>query len=200
MSKYIQEGTRSYHENGVRYVNPYRPGSAEHNDFERGWFQALKRAPERERSSCNRGALGRRNLLVLKIAPRSRNEELPDDIYVTLASKAREDLMRSPSYKPKKYGWRTKVYYARFTVNKVHLWKIGVTSNDLNARFCRADRRRLVLLRQWEYADREEAEAIERAVLKEYAADIYEGSRVLQSGGDSELFTRDVLKLDWNEK
>ena len=51
-------------------------------------------------------------------------------------------------------------------------------------------------IKSWQYAIREEAEAIERENLAEFADDGYEGDRVLRSGGDSELFTRDVLKLD----
>jgi hypothetical protein len=51
-------------------------------------------------------------------------------------------------------------------------------------------------IKSWQYATREEAEAIEREVLTEFAGDVYEGGPVLRSGGDSELFTRDVMKLD----
>ena len=39
-------------------------------------------------------------------------------------------------------------------------------------------------------------EAIEREILEEFAGDLYKGSPVLRSGGDSELFTGDVLNLD----
>ena len=58
------------------------------------------------------------------------------------------------------------------------------------------DRQIIVEIKSWQYATREEAEAIEREVLVEFADDVYDGGPVLRSGGDSELFTRDVLKLD----
>jgi len=53
-----------------------------------------------------------------------------------------------------------------------------------------------VEIKSWQYATREEAETIEREILGEFANYRYEGDPVLKSGGDSELFTRDVLKLD----
>ena len=41
-----QEGKRSYFLNKGKYENPYLPGSIEHDIFERGWSQMLKRNPE----------------------------------------------------------------------------------------------------------------------------------------------------------
>lgn len=41
-----QEGRKSYFSNKGKYENPYPPGSVEHDIFERGWSQALKRTPE----------------------------------------------------------------------------------------------------------------------------------------------------------
>ena len=40
-----KEGLRSYRKNNGHYANPYPLGSEERNLFERGWTQALKRAP-----------------------------------------------------------------------------------------------------------------------------------------------------------
>ena len=76
------------------------------------------------------------------------------------------------------------------------LWKIGITSNNLDSRYCIADRKIIVKIKTWQYATREEAEAHEREVMAEFADDVYKGDPVLRSGGDSELFTRDVLELD----
>ena len=47
MNKYREEGRKSFHKNKGRYINPYELGSNQFNDFERGWTQALKRAPDR---------------------------------------------------------------------------------------------------------------------------------------------------------
>ena len=46
MNKFIKEGGKSFQENKGRYRNPYSSGSRRHNDFERGWSQAVKRAPD----------------------------------------------------------------------------------------------------------------------------------------------------------
>lgn len=45
MDRCIKEGMLSFHECKGKYNNPYRSGSSEYNDFERGWTQALKRSP-----------------------------------------------------------------------------------------------------------------------------------------------------------
>ena len=76
------------------------------------------------------------------------------------------------------------------------LWKVGITCNNIRDRYCVADRQLIVEIESWQYATREEAESIEREILAEFADYGYEGDPVLRSGGDSELFTRDVLKLD----
>lgn len=46
MNKYIEEGMKSFRKNKSKYKNPYKPGSDEYNNFERGWSQALKRFPD----------------------------------------------------------------------------------------------------------------------------------------------------------
>jgi len=46
MNKCIKEGMKSFHESKGKYINPYRPGCNEYNNFERGWTQALKRSPD----------------------------------------------------------------------------------------------------------------------------------------------------------
>ena len=43
--KIRQAGERSYFENKGRFVCPYRHGTPEFNEFERGWVQAQKRDP-----------------------------------------------------------------------------------------------------------------------------------------------------------
>jgi|GEM_PF-2744045 len=198
MSEYIREGGRSFHKNKGQYINPYSPGSAQYNDFERGWSQALKRSPERlirEYFKAERTP-SRPRTASPELFSSKRKKELPEDIYVVLAERARERLLNESSYRPPEYGWPSKVYYARVEAYERPLWKIGVTCNNLRSRYCIADRRLIVEVKSWSYATREEAEAIEREILAEFADDLYEGDRVLRSGGDSELFTRDVLMLD----
>lgn len=43
MPEAFKLGSRKYYEDRGQYRNPYVVGTAEYNDFERGWTQALKR-------------------------------------------------------------------------------------------------------------------------------------------------------------
>jgi hypothetical protein len=198
MTQYIREGGKSFHANRGRYINPYRPGSNEFNDFERGWSQELKRSPEQTQGNypATKNALRRGDAALPELVPAKSNKEMPDDIYVRLATRALERLRNDSSYRPPQFRLGTNVYYVRIETDDMPLWKIGVTFNKLNSRYCIADRRIIVDIHSWHYASREEAEAIEREILTEFADYKYEGGRVLRSGGDGELFTRDVLKLD----
>jgi hypothetical protein len=198
MNEYIREGERSFHECGGRYRNPYEIGSAKFNDFERGFFQALKRSPGRSTRNhrFQRKAPRQQRVVLPAFTPMKKRNEMSDAVYVLLERRAREKLLRGPSYQAPRYGWLTKVYYARIETCERPLWKIGITSNDLDTRYRTGERRLMVEIKSWPYATREEAEAIEREVLAEFADDVYKGGPVLQSGGDSELFTRDVLKMD----
>jgi hypothetical protein len=198
MNEYIREGERSFHECGGRYRNPYEIGSAKFNDFERGFFQALKRSPERlvRNQGFERKAARRQKAVLPACIPMRKGKAMSDGIYVTLARRAREKLLNDPSYRPPKYEWFTKVYYARIETHERPLWKIGITSNDLDTRYRTGERRLMVEIKSWQYATREEAEAIEREVLAEFADDVYKGGRVLRSGGNGELFIQDVLKMD----
>lgn len=53
MNKYIEEGALSFRRNKSFYKNPYSNDSKEHNDFERGWSQELKKADSSELSRSN---------------------------------------------------------------------------------------------------------------------------------------------------
>ena len=198
MNKHIiMEGRRSFIENRGRYVNPYQDGTPAFNLFERGWTQALKRSPESQRCSYGASKAPKRNNPPARVRkPTNECTKKPDHFYQRIARRAREKLLSDPLYQPTKYAWAANVYYIRIEKNQKRLWKIGVTSNNLDQRYRVADRRKIFAIRSWHYATREEAEAVEREILAEFANDAYHGCRVLKSGGDSELFTRDVLELD----
>lgn len=193
----IMEGRRSFRENKGRYVNPYQLGTSESNYFERGWTQALKISPEPRRCSCGANKAPKRNNPPARVRePTKETKKKPDHLYQDIAKRAREKLLRDPLYRPPNYSWAANVYYIRIEKDQKRLWKIGVTCNNLDQRYRVADRRNIFVIRSWHYATREEAEAIEREILADFAEDVYDGCRVLQSGGDSELFNRDVLELD----
>lgn len=196
--KYIREGGSSFHENKGRYINPYAHGSSQFNEFERGWTQALKRAPERLiREYRNVKDSPRRYSAALPELPsRGKTKELSEDTYGRLACRGLEKMLNNPSYRPPAFPWGTSVYYLRIEAYEMPLWKVGITCNNTRNRYCVADRQLIMEIKSWRYATREEAEAIEREILAEFVDDLYKGDPVLRSGGDSELFTRDVLRLD----
>jgi hypothetical protein len=50
------EGFDSFRKNKGDYVNPYTLGTVEHNAFERGWIQRLKRMPDSQVRAINQRA------------------------------------------------------------------------------------------------------------------------------------------------
>jgi hypothetical protein len=198
MSNYIREGERSFDLNKGKYINPYSIGNARYNDFERGWIQALRRSSwqPREKRRAVAQASRRRSKVSPDHSPTTNTKEMPEDIYLMLEGRAREKLLNDPSYEPPRCGWQSSVYYIRVEASPMPLWKIGVTCNNLRSRYCIADRRFIMQIKSWKYGTRQVAEAIEREILTEFADALYKGSPVLRSGGDGELFMRDVLQLD----
>lgn len=48
MNRCTEEGEKAFiQSNGKKYINPYKRGSKEYDEFERGWMQALKRSPDK---------------------------------------------------------------------------------------------------------------------------------------------------------
>lgn len=80
---------------------------------------------------------------------------------------------------------------------KIHgLYKIGVTNNAIKDRFGADDFNCLKVLRRWDFYTGRNALKREQKILKRFAADRYTGPPLLMRGGDTELFTRDILGLD----
>lgn len=51
----VEEGKKHYLAYGFQYRNPYPHRTDEHNQFERGWSQALKRCPKDAASTYKKG-------------------------------------------------------------------------------------------------------------------------------------------------
>jgi len=74
-----REGIKMYYESHGKYSNPYLIGSSEHNQFERGWTQSLKRdngrlAQSQYQSSYNRDTSS-------KLTTPSVSSELTAELY-----------------------------------------------------------------------------------------------------------------------
>ena len=80
------------------------------------------------------------------------------------------------------------LYYIKIN----NLYKIGITNNSINIRFSSQDRKLFKGIFTWEMSG-EEAWKKEQEIIKTYKEFKYLGSPFLSSGGDTELFTKDIL-------
>jgi hypothetical protein len=90
------------------------------------------------------------------------------------------------------------LYYLRVSprLSGQTLYKTGVTNNSVQRRFCPQDLSIIDVI-DVKYFENGSNAAIEEARIKKaFKGFRYRGPRILLSAGDSELFTKDVLKLD----
>jgi hypothetical protein len=90
-------------------------------------------------------------------------------------------------------------YLAVLTDNDETLYKIGITNLTVKRRFSVADFARIRIIKTWSYEQGIDAANREISILREFSDDLYTGADILASGGNTELFIRDVLKLDPEE-
>lgn len=93
-------------------------------------------------------------------------------------------------------GKPTTLYYIHFP--EYNVWKIGCTSKTIDWRF-RLDRIDFIIVLQQTFDDSSEAYTIEKEILTKSIDYKYTGDKIL-NGGNSELRTIDISKLDWFEK
>lgn len=88
------------------------------------------------------------------------------------------------------------LYYLRVT-SPVHgtKYKIGITNRTVEQRFSADDLSKVDVISVTEYLIGADAMGAERDILRHFKADRYEGDPILSSG-NTEIFTRDVLRLD----
>ncbi len=75
-------------------------------------------------------------------------------------------------------------------------YKIGITKNSVQDRYPGPDLARIRIIKTWRYAIGRSAAEREAEILRQYAGDRYFGPDILLRGGNSELFTHDILGLD----
>ena len=77
------------------------------------------------------------------------------------------------------------------------LWKIGITNRSVKDRFSGSVARKIRIIKVWKYDLLLNALNREKKILRKYSDDVYMGKdQPLSKGGNTELFTRDVLGLD----
>lgn len=98
-----------------------------------------------------------------------------------------------------KYGFNpanpANLYYIRVESELGTFWKIGITNYDATKRF-NSENTTIRVLREWRYEVGQEAYDAEQAILLEFNHLRYCGPKLLNSGGDTEMFLFDVLQLD----
>lgn len=88
------------------------------------------------------------------------------------------------------------LYYIKFKISGKVYYKIGITCKDIEKRFYKGDRENMKVLKYLECDNREKAYTLEQYFLTTFSEYRYRGSPILLSGGNTELFTKDVLELD----
>lgn len=89
------------------------------------------------------------------------------------------------------------LYYLRVETRTHSLWKIGITNKTVEDRFRGADLKNITTLMTWPYRRSADAYRKEQDTLIAHADWLYQGiEEPLARGGNTELFTRDVLGLD----
>lgn len=95
-------------------------------------------------------------------------------------------------FNPEKAGM---MYYIRYDNHTHTAWKIGITNKTLKQRF-REDYKNITVIETWDYEIGQYAWDNEKVIIKENKEFKYKGEPLLNRGGNSELFTKDILGLD----
>ena len=93
------------------------------------------------------------------------------------------------------YDEPTILYYIKFNTDEGPLYKIGITMERIGIqdRF-RKDKVPYEVIRSWKFTSGKGAYSMEQMILANHSEHSYKGSKILQ-GGNSELFTKDILNL-----
>lgn len=96
-------------------------------------------------------------------------------------------------------GWRrfyrnreTTLYYVEFTYKRRSYYKIGITTQTIQSRFC-GEKLPYKVLYTKVYKSGEPAYKAEQRILSKYRDHLYRGPAILKSG-NSELFTKNIMK------
>ena len=89
------------------------------------------------------------------------------------------------------------LYYVAVTTDDGDTrYKIGITNYSVEKRFRGSDLARIRIVKTWQFAVGRSAAEREAEILIQYSGDKYFGPALLVSGGNTELFTHDILGLD----
>ncbi len=97
-----------------------------------------------------------------------------------------------------KYGGKTKLYYIRLKMGGKYYYKIGITTNSVDSRFCNSEGKLSRAVDKIFFEEKlKNAEEIETIILKAHRAELANDPNLLRNyGGYSEIFNTDVLDLE----
>lgn len=91
-------------------------------------------------------------------------------------------------------GKPTTLYYIEIkTKDKDTVYKIGLTRSSVPNRFNREKNIDIKILKTWFFKDGEKAYLKEQEILEKYNSSKYYGEKILEYGGNTELFTANIL-------
>ncbi|MDH5572515.1 MAG: hypothetical protein OEY89_12170 [Gammaproteobacteria bacterium] len=90
-------------------------------------------------------------------------------------------------------------YLAISTDDGDMLYKIGITNLSVEERFRGSDLARIRVVKIWRFDIGSVAATRESEILNQFADDRYYGPRILIGAGNTELFTHDILRLDYGD-
>ncbi len=88
------------------------------------------------------------------------------------------------------------LYYLKVNTDNYPLYKIGVTNYTVKKRFSSNDLQKITTLQTFIYSLGADALREEKRILGKFKSYKYGGKKILDSGGNSELFIKDILALD----
>jgi hypothetical protein len=88
------------------------------------------------------------------------------------------------------------LYYLKIIHNNQVYYKIGITNKSVQKRFCSKDLDKITVLKTYKFKLGSAAYDEEQKILKLYNEYRYKGNPILESNGNTEIFTEDVLSLD----
>lgn len=90
------------------------------------------------------------------------------------------------------------LYYLRVEHEGFTAYKIGITNRSVVNRYRSTDRKKITVIKEWNYANGKDARAAETKILQDFKVYQWVGVDLLRNG-NTELFDRDILELDKKE-
>lgn len=112
-----------------------------------------------------------------------------------LAGKGCKKCTLAGGYDASKAG---KVYY--ISIDNGKYYKIGITNRTVWQRFSKDEHDRIRIVKEWDYPFGRDAQIAETKILRAHRGLLIPSTQKVLRDGNSEIFTKDVLGLDYTEE